>query len=96
MSSSKKYTIQNSPFIVPTTDGKLIEEHFGQASLPSKGQLNLLDLYIWNVLTKASCHITLTILIVLREYEIFSIKAERFRFVYKFLFHFFADCWRSR
>ena len=32
MSSSKKYTIQNSPFIVPTTDGKLIEEHFGQAT----------------------------------------------------------------
>ena len=32
MSSSKKYTIQNSPFVVPTTDGKLIEEHFGQAT----------------------------------------------------------------
>lgn len=28
----KKYTIQQSPFIVPTTDGKLIEEHFGNAS----------------------------------------------------------------
>ncbi len=28
----KKYTIQKSPFIVPTTDGKLIEEHFGLAS----------------------------------------------------------------
>ena len=28
---SKKYTIQKSPFIVPTTDGKLIEEHFGNA-----------------------------------------------------------------
>lgn len=28
----KKYTIQKSPFIVPTTDGKLIEEHFGKAS----------------------------------------------------------------
>tara|TARA_B100000787_G_scaffold170262_1_gene165393 strand:+ start:19518 stop:19886 length:369 start_codon:yes stop_codon:yes gene_type:complete len=27
---SKKFTIQNSPFIVPTTDGKLIEEHFGK------------------------------------------------------------------
>ena len=26
---SKKFTIQKSPFIVPTTDGKLIEEHFG-------------------------------------------------------------------
>jgi len=26
---SKKYTLQKSPFIVPTTDGKLIEEHFG-------------------------------------------------------------------
>ncbi|WP_299122699.1 cupin domain-containing protein [uncultured Tenacibaculum sp.] len=29
---SKKYTIQKSPFVVPTTDGKLIEEHFGNAS----------------------------------------------------------------
>ena len=28
----KKYTIQKSPFIVPTNDGKLIEEHFGAAS----------------------------------------------------------------
>ncbi len=28
----KKYTIQKSPFVVPTTDGKLIEEHFGQAT----------------------------------------------------------------
>ncbi len=28
----KKYTIQTSPFVVPTTDGKLIEEHFGKAS----------------------------------------------------------------
>ena len=28
----KKYTIQKSPFIVPTTDGKLIEEHFGNAT----------------------------------------------------------------
>ena len=30
--SKKKYIIQNSPFIVPTTDGKLIEEHFGNAT----------------------------------------------------------------
>ncbi len=29
---SKKYHIQKSPFVVPTTDGKLIEEHFGKAS----------------------------------------------------------------
>ncbi|WP_024768968.1 cupin domain-containing protein [Aquimarina macrocephali] len=29
---SKKYHIQKSPFIVPTTDGKLIEEHFGMAT----------------------------------------------------------------
>ncbi|UYW00635.1 cupin domain-containing protein [Flavobacterium agricola] len=29
---NKKYTIQNQPFIVPTTDGKLIEEHHGLAS----------------------------------------------------------------
>lgn len=28
----KKYTIQNSPFVVPTTDGKIIKEHFGQAT----------------------------------------------------------------
>lgn len=28
----KKYTIQSSPFVVPTTDGKLIEEHFGNAT----------------------------------------------------------------
>lgn len=28
----KKFTIQKSPFIVPTTDGKLIEEHFGNAT----------------------------------------------------------------
>ena len=28
----KKYRIQKSPFIVPTTDGKLIEEHFGLAT----------------------------------------------------------------
>jgi mannose-6-phosphate isomerase-like protein (cupin superfamily) len=27
-----KYTIQKSPFVVPTTDNKLIEEHFGLAS----------------------------------------------------------------
>ena len=27
----KKYQIQKSPFVVPTTDGKLIEEHFGKA-----------------------------------------------------------------
>jgi mannose-6-phosphate isomerase-like protein (cupin superfamily) len=29
---SKKYIIQKAPFIVPTTDGKLIEEHFGTAT----------------------------------------------------------------
>lgn len=29
---SKKYTVQKSPFIVPTDDGKLIEEHFGNAT----------------------------------------------------------------
>lgn len=28
----KNYTIQNSPFIVPTTDGKIIKEHFGLAT----------------------------------------------------------------
>lgn len=31
----KKYHVQKSPFIVPTTDGKLIEEHFGLASINS-------------------------------------------------------------
>ena len=25
----KKYFVQDSPFVVPTTDGKLIEEHHG-------------------------------------------------------------------
>mgnify|MGYP001156126694 FL=1 len=29
---NKKYKIQNTPFVVPTTDGKLIEEHFVQAT----------------------------------------------------------------
>lgn len=29
---SEKYTVQKSPFIVPTTDGKHIEEHFGNAT----------------------------------------------------------------
>ena len=28
----KKYKIQSAPFVVPTTDGKLIEEHFGKAT----------------------------------------------------------------
>lgn len=28
----KNYIIQKTPFVVPTTDGKLIEEHFGLAS----------------------------------------------------------------
>lgn len=28
----KKYTIQTSPFVVPTNDGKLIEEHYGNAT----------------------------------------------------------------
>lgn len=32
---TKKYYIQKLPFIVPTTDGKLIEEHFGSASINS-------------------------------------------------------------
>jgi mannose-6-phosphate isomerase-like protein (cupin superfamily) len=29
---SKKYTIQTAPFVVPTNDGKIIEEHFGNAT----------------------------------------------------------------
>ncbi len=32
-SETKKYLIQSNPFVVPTTDGKLIEEHFGNASI---------------------------------------------------------------
>lgn len=36
----KKYQIQKSPFVVPTTDGKLIEEHFGKAS-NQESQLSL-------------------------------------------------------
>ena len=30
------YIKQDKPFVVPTTDGKLIEEHFGLASIKSK------------------------------------------------------------
>ncbi|OBQ55969.1 cupin domain-containing protein [Tamlana sp. s12] len=30
--SRKKYTLQNMPFVVPTTDGKIIKEHFGKTS----------------------------------------------------------------
>lgn len=30
--SEKRYKIQTSPFVVPTTDGKIIEEHFGRAT----------------------------------------------------------------
>ncbi len=32
MKMAQKYTVQDSPFVVPTTDGKLIEEHFGKAT----------------------------------------------------------------
>lgn len=35
--SNKKYQIQKSPFVVPTTDGKLIEEHFGNATDGNSG-----------------------------------------------------------
>lgn len=30
--SKKSFYIQDTPFVVPTTDGKLIEEHFGNAT----------------------------------------------------------------
>ncbi|MEO5789618.1 MAG: cupin domain-containing protein [Gelidibacter sp.] len=30
--SNKRYKIQNAPFVVPTTDGKIIKEHFGRAT----------------------------------------------------------------
>jgi ethanolamine utilization protein EutQ len=33
----KNYTLQTSPFIVPTADGKLIEEHFGNATNGNSG-----------------------------------------------------------
>lgn len=28
----QKFTIQNNPFVVPTNDGKVIKEHFGNAT----------------------------------------------------------------
>ncbi|MEW6701992.1 MAG: cupin domain-containing protein [Bacteroidota bacterium] len=31
--SRKKFEVQANPFIVPTNDGKIIEEHFGKASI---------------------------------------------------------------
>lgn len=34
--STKRYFLQDRPFIVPTTDGKLIEEHFGLATTRTK------------------------------------------------------------
>ena len=37
---SKKYSIQNNPFVVPTTDGKIIKEHFGLAS-DSNSQISI-------------------------------------------------------
>jgi mannose-6-phosphate isomerase-like protein (cupin superfamily) len=33
----KKYTVQKAPFVVPTSDGKLIEEHFGNATNRQSG-----------------------------------------------------------
>lgn len=30
--NKKKYSIQDSPFVVPTDDGKIIKEHFGNAT----------------------------------------------------------------
>ena len=32
----KKYFLQDRPFVVPTSDGKLIEEHFGLATTHTK------------------------------------------------------------
>ena len=32
MKDNKTYIIQDSPFIVPTNDGKIIKEHFGNAT----------------------------------------------------------------
>lgn len=30
--ADKKYKIQHTPFVFPTTDGKIIKEHFGRAT----------------------------------------------------------------
>ena len=38
--TEKKYRVQSSPFVVPTTDGKVIEEHFGHAS-DGNGQISI-------------------------------------------------------
>jgi hypothetical protein len=35
---SKNYYLQQAPFVVPTTDGKLIEEHVGRVA---NGESNL-------------------------------------------------------
>ncbi|MBT8317178.1 MAG: cupin domain-containing protein [Lutibacter sp.] len=35
----KKYRIQKEPFVIPTADGKLIEEHFGHTT--DNGELSL-------------------------------------------------------
>ena len=32
----KDFDVQRSPFVVPTDDGKLIEEHYGKASIASE------------------------------------------------------------
>lgn len=32
----KNYKVQKNPFVVPTDDGKLIEEHFGKASIDAE------------------------------------------------------------
>ncbi|WP_456377799.1 cupin domain-containing protein [Lutibacter sp.] len=36
---TKKYKLQKSPFVIPTTDGKLIEEHFGHTT--DDGELSM-------------------------------------------------------
>ncbi len=36
---NKKYKIQKSPFVVPTADGKRIEEHFGHTT--NNGELSM-------------------------------------------------------
>jgi len=40
MKENKKYIIQKSPFIIPTTDGKLIEEHFGHTT-PDNSEISI-------------------------------------------------------
>lgn len=39
---NKKYQLQKSPFVIPTADGKLIEEHFGHTT--DNGSLSMVHM----------------------------------------------------